>query len=590
MNKARIVNSIVWLNAIAISLFIVWYSNLLFPLVGQDFKYTVPRLIDTYLHYKINGLSIQWYTPSFGGGLPAYPNPQHIQFSLLQFLTTFLNPWSAILVTTFLMAMAGFLGTYYFIKSILQFHPAAAILGAVIFAGNGYFIEHSVAGHVFHMGFSLLPCFLVALLETRLPAPVRGALISLLSGILIYSGGFYPAVFIMLSMLVCLPLVYIFKPDLFRWRELMITILIGSVLTIGLNGSKLWAINSFLRFFPRIAIDVFNVPFRTAIPGLLLQLAGTMSLAPIYWLLGLKLTLVRNLLQAYTGAYSGYWELDLSVSPIAWILLFIGIIGGFTALARRKIRLPAKDKLIAGALFLLAIEIVVEFTLARGWIYPHLQNLPILRSLHVNPRFGSAFILPIALACAWIFHFFTKNISDKKSWLAFSILNGLALISLGAFVIIPIDVLQRRGFNMQGPIEVYESICNENQLYPITQIVTDLNDPRVFQEDASNLKTYEVIFGYNMEDFKPLLHDGPITDLTDGAYNMTDPTGYVYPEENGTTAFERIKDSAALELFANRRQPPQWKISITQRILDWLALLTLLTDAGIIGWHVFKRK
>src|SRR5512133_3076938 len=99
MKKAHAVNIVVWLNAILISFFIAWYSNLLFPLVGQDFKYSVPRLIDTYLHYKINGLSIQWYTPSFGGGLPAYPNPQHIQFSLVQLLMAFLNPWTAILVS-----------------------------------------------------------------------------------------------------------------------------------------------------------------------------------------------------------------------------------------------------------------------------------------------------------------------------------------------------------------------------------------------------------------------------------------------------------------------------------------------------------
>jgi hypothetical protein len=81
-----------------------------------------------------------------------------------------------------------------------------------------------------------------------------------------------------------------------------------------------------------------------------------------------------------------------------------------------------------------------------------------------------------------------------------------------------------------------------------------------------------------------------VTDFTDGAYNMTDPTGYVYPEVNGTTAFGRIKDPAALELFANRRQPPQWKIPTTQKILDVLALITLIADFGLIGWHIFKSR
>src|SRR5512146_2302551 len=117
MTKDHRISIVIWLNAILVSSFTVWYSNLRFPLVGQDYKYIVPRLIDTYLHYKINGLSIQWYTPSFGGGLPAYPNPQHIQFSLTQLLTGFVNPWAALLITIFFMALAGFLGAYYLLKN-----------------------------------------------------------------------------------------------------------------------------------------------------------------------------------------------------------------------------------------------------------------------------------------------------------------------------------------------------------------------------------------------------------------------------------------------------------------------------------------
>ena len=43
-----------------------------YPLVGHDFSYFIPRLVDTDLYVRINGLAIQWYTPSFGGGLPAF--------------------------------------------------------------------------------------------------------------------------------------------------------------------------------------------------------------------------------------------------------------------------------------------------------------------------------------------------------------------------------------------------------------------------------------------------------------------------------------------------------------------------------------
>ena len=53
---------------LAITVLIITFLNLDYPFVGHDYSYLVPRLLDTDIHYKINGLSIQWYTPSFGGG------------------------------------------------------------------------------------------------------------------------------------------------------------------------------------------------------------------------------------------------------------------------------------------------------------------------------------------------------------------------------------------------------------------------------------------------------------------------------------------------------------------------------------------
>ena len=71
-----------------------------YPFIGHDYRYFIPRLIDTDLHLRLNGPWIQWYTPSFGSGIPAFPNPQHLQYSLVQALTYISNPWIAVLATT----------------------------------------------------------------------------------------------------------------------------------------------------------------------------------------------------------------------------------------------------------------------------------------------------------------------------------------------------------------------------------------------------------------------------------------------------------------------------------------------------------
>src|SRR6476619_1822919 len=89
-----------YLLGAGITLIIILLMNRDYQFVGHDYRYFIPRLIDTNLHIRLNGFSIQWYTPSFGGGLPAFPNPQHLEYSIVQLFSFLINPWSAILLTT----------------------------------------------------------------------------------------------------------------------------------------------------------------------------------------------------------------------------------------------------------------------------------------------------------------------------------------------------------------------------------------------------------------------------------------------------------------------------------------------------------
>ncbi|MGA2490032.1 MAG: hypothetical protein ABSF99_07565, partial [Anaerolineales bacterium] len=75
MKKRFLYTLLIISNILIINIFIVQYANATYPMVGHDFRQHIPFLTDSYLYYKVNGLSIEWYTPNFGGGLPAYPNP-----------------------------------------------------------------------------------------------------------------------------------------------------------------------------------------------------------------------------------------------------------------------------------------------------------------------------------------------------------------------------------------------------------------------------------------------------------------------------------------------------------------------------------
>ncbi len=256
--KQRILPAIfIFLNILVISVFIIRYSTATYPIVGNDYKLFIPRLIDSHLFYKVNGFGIEWYTPSFGGGLPAYPNPLQMQFSLPQLITWFANPLVAVLATTAIYLAIGFVVTFLFMRDMLDFNYLSAILGANFFVASGFFIERVVVGHVDKITFPLIVIPIFALFNPKLPAWLAGALISITGAILINSGGVYIGVMCLFTTLVTLPIIYFLKPSLFSWKKILLVLIWGTILTLLLCGSKLYAITTLMQTFPRCERSLF---------------------------------------------------------------------------------------------------------------------------------------------------------------------------------------------------------------------------------------------------------------------------------------------------------------------------------------------
>src|SRR5262245_58418926 len=77
--------------------------------LGQDYFLFMPKLLDGAFWYKTNGLfAVPWFTPSFGGGLPAFPDPQSMYYSVPQFLSFFISPFTAVKLTFILFGVIGF--------------------------------------------------------------------------------------------------------------------------------------------------------------------------------------------------------------------------------------------------------------------------------------------------------------------------------------------------------------------------------------------------------------------------------------------------------------------------------------------------
>jgi hypothetical protein len=571
--KKYIPNLLIGFSGLAIAIAVITHINATHPIVGYDFKYFFSRLIDTHLHYRINGMSIQWYSPSFGGGLPAYPHPLNAQFSMPQLLALFIEPWQAVLLAIALYILIGYAGVYVFLRHSLGLRWMASCLGAVIFSANGFYLQHTASGHLNFQAFPVLPLFLVALFDPRLSIRQAAALMSLTVGLLVYSASIYPAVFILLSLLVTLPLAWMIKPTLFNWPKLVRMISLGGVLSLGLVASKIYAVAAFMRFFPRDMPTTPDIPLHLAPVGLVLQFLGIMSLGPYYAITGEKMGAIRNLLQANTGTYAGLWELDLSLTPITWILLLGGILTlAFSLRFQTLQQISLREYLIAMSLFLFAVWLTLEFTFARGIFYPTLRELPFLRAMHVSVRYGIAFLFPITLFSAFTFHTWIYHRPEKFSLALFLAFDLLAIAGLGAYFLLPIQQLQPRTFFIGGLQDVYQKI-EQGETFPITQIA-DINDQRTFDDRASNMRPFETLFGYNLGQFRPDLVEGPVKEIRENAFNMTHPASLVYPEINDLQAWERISQnhSAQLDDFLNRRQP-NWSVPFSQKAANLVSLM-----------------
>jgi len=583
LKKSLFVILLIVFNILVIGAFIIWYCNRTYPMIGHDYRLFMPYMIDSYLHQKINGLTVQWYTPSFAGGRPVFSSPEDFQFSLPQFLLWVVNPWIAILASLLIFSTIGFIATYYFLKRLLGLGSLASILGAVFFVANGFYFEHAAVGHLSFQVFPLFAVIVIIFTHPRLPAWLGGIILSLVITILLYSGlhniSFFPLITILF-----LPLLYLIKPALLNWKKMLSIALLGGVLAILLCGSKVYAVYSFMQIFPRLEQDNYTTTLWTGLVSMIRQLLGTMVLAPFYQIVNgtHSISFISDMVKSSGSGYD-YWELDASLSPALLILLA----GGALVFLMHKPDLKApvnKKHLIAEVCLILAIWLVIEFNLTKGIIYPIIRNLPGFSSLRGNVRYICAFIFPLAVVGAVIFDNWTKSWKSKTSVLiVFLLLDGIALGSLLAFRSVPTQNLMYV-CDYRPILDTYNKIRYQGETFPVKYVIPNADPWSVFEENATNLTDpFNVQFNPLKGGYGPALHAGSVYTIDNGYYNLIDPTGYLFPQSNGSSLYERIPVTEKTQFldFINRRQP-NWKIPRRQQVLNWTALISLIAEFVIL--------
>ena len=233
------------------TLLVVLPTALAYPRIGYDYGYFLPRLADTFLYFKSNGPSIQWWTPTFGGGLPVFPNPQDMQLSLPQLFTFVSNPFVAVCATFGLVTLASCYALHRLARGPLAWGEAPACFLAVAVSTGGFLTLRMTAGQASYHAFSLTPLLLLLAMDREIPRRLAIPVVGLLGAYFVQSGGYFVSFAAGLSLAIAVPIVILLAPKARGLLSALAVLAGGAALGLSLSVAKLFAVYSWMRQFPR---------------------------------------------------------------------------------------------------------------------------------------------------------------------------------------------------------------------------------------------------------------------------------------------------------------------------------------------------
>lgn len=554
--------------------------------LGDDYSYFFPQLLDGYYWYLNNGFSVPWFTPAFCGGLPSYPNPQNLYYSLPQWLTIWLGPHTAIWLTQLVMVALGFCGMYLLLRKRLRLSQLSALLGAALLMFNGFFAIRMAIGHLAFHGVMLLPWLVLLLTGARWQlrqACWRLPLAALIFAYLIYSGMLALLLPVVIALVLALSVVAANDRELWRYGlRLLMLFGLGGLLA----SSKLVASMDYLASFPR---DGYSLPGISDFSDLLLAPFHMLFLSPES-----VVASVSNLRWAISAESFNY---GLSIVPL--LLLLVGVVLGL-----RNWR--GFDLALKGQRWrMLIIAVLLLTPLLLNYYQPQwnalLKSLPIIGQSSNNMRWMIIYFLPVLIAAMWVLNHYVHQLRYQA--VVMPILLVVAIMQLSwSYQQHPAP----SQYDSSGIERAYQQAKLDQQTPRLEflggyrdaqrQLVRRLDRNDLLTQNGSIINCYEPMFGYLLE-WLPAdgLRTGSIYQRdVRGNFNFSNPSCYLFGEENQCRAGDPLSQdqSAQLQQLISY-QSMSFNKGGWQKVFDTVSLLTLLLLVSLMIfalWHYYFRR
>ncbi|MEW6076551.1 MAG: hypothetical protein AB1724_01935 [Thermodesulfobacteriota bacterium] len=567
--------------------------------LGHDFVLGLPQLLAGYFWFRNNGLSsVLWFSPFICGGVPAFPHPIHFFYSVPQFLSFVIDPFSAVMLNLLIFAAAGFWGHYLLARRLFAAHASTSFFCAAVFLFNGFYAYRYVIGHFLFHSFMLIPWCVLLLSDPRLDEGrdrlrrnlAAGTAVALLLSYMVYSTlqNLMPAVLLSIAAagLIC----GLGLGRRFSVRAWAARFAFAGVLALGISAAKLSAVYHFLRHVPRTG---YALPQFTGLADLLIVLVQSLFFSPAWERARQSMINMQFALKQH--------EFEFGLTPVPLVILCVGgisLVWSLRAGERKDFAWMRgrKNLTILAVIFLmLCLPVILNYH-TPAW-NRFLKTLPIIGSSTQCTRWFCMYIPVITILTAII----AGNVSWLKKYhktVAVTGVAGVLLLNLIAdksyyrqetYSPLPIMAMYynvKRG--LWEPVITDIGVCTDETGRPGLPIFR--NDSLIFGQ--SQMLCYDSAFGYRLENLPVRqLSPGSVFKETDGFLNIKNPACYVFPEENGCRPGDHFTVAQKDQVVAfTRYRPYDFKMPPAQKIANRLTLASLFMAVLLLVWGGLGRR
>lgn len=559
--------------------------------LGHDFSATGVWLLEGKYWVDSNGLiaallNPPWFTPAWCAGTAFYADPQSVFYSPLQWFALVVDPFKATHFNALLFSAVAFWGSYALAHKLLGWSTGAAVIFAALGMTNTFLPFRSAVGEAGYQPFYIWTLLALALCWPAGSSSGRSfvwpvVVVSLCLTAWLqfgFAGMMVPAC--LATGLFCLALVLMGRASF--WLVCGRSI-IGGVVAILLNASKIYTSASLMRNFPR---DFYQMPGFATLQDALVSIPLSLIL-PSEWTAFYGL---RRMVDVQWIIFPHEWAMNFGFGALAMALLF-----GVMLLKRPRRQTNSMSKWGADQFLALGVGVVILIIpVLLLWVHGPLnaliKQIPILNSATWPMRWIVIYIPLFQLLLAFPAGRLFDGASNYRTSLL--TLGAASLIWLGPLTE-PVDYYLSRdvqSYRPAGVINAFEQ-SRTGPPTPIDRIALSLIEDRndTMLEGASQGLCYNPIYGYRLEGFPQLgrLKEGPALEADQKGQSLIfNPACLVHPAENDCAPGDGFRmhdpnERASAERFLARK-PFTWRqtllgdaLSVVSQICFWVLLMAV---------------